>query len=624
MSSPAMTDRARPGDGGAPIRASEAGTPARGYGQRVPLTRRDIVLAAALIAAGGALTVALDSPLAVVCVACFLVGRRARSWPRAALVATLAVAAMTTANQLDRDLDYPLLDDLVFFALLLGAPAVLGQLLRRRTALITELAQRAAALRAARGEQAAAAVAEERASLAIALHDAVAHRVGEISLQAAGAERVAGEEPARAVQALARIEDGARAALDDIREVIGVLRRGDSELALTPPRTPAASVPAPWTQHGGEVQASPRPAAWRHGDALLAASVFFAIAIETLTSARLEGPAVANVAGAAAIAAPLIVRRQRPLAAATASYAAAGAQALLLTPPSLLVTPIVLLIVPPYSVGAHLPRRAAFGGLLVCAAGTVTVGPALPTVVIGLAAFAAGVAVRDRALRVDALRALNTELERARDAHAARARSEERLRIARELHDAVAHSMTVIVLQAGAAQRVWGSDPAAARTAVGALAEVARTTLAQLRITLHGAAPADPTPRLGGLDELIARVRPLGLDVVVTHEVAEMPAALDHVAYAVIQEALTNAVRHAAPTTVDIGLRRVGDELVVEVVDHGRAPGAVPPAATTGTGSGLRGMAERVAAGGGELRYGPVGSGFSVTARLPLVAAALA
>ena len=130
---------------------------------------------------------------------------------------------------------------------------------------------------------------------------------------------------------------------------------------------------------------------------------------------------------------------------------------------------------------------------------------------ICLLAWVAGRAVRERAERARELRAITSALERAGDAGAARARSEERLRIARELHDAVAHSMTVIVLQAGAAQRVWDTRPEAARAAVEAIAAVASDTLTALRESLREEAPA----RLAALDELVARVRPLGLEVTV-------------------------------------------------------------------------------------------------------------
>ena len=218
--------------------------------------------------------------------------------------------------------------------------------------------------------------------------------------------------------------------------------------------------------------------------------------------------------------------------------------------------------------------------------------------------------MRERAERERELRAIASALERAGDAGAARARGEERLRIARELHDAVAHSMTVIVLQAGAAQRVWDARPEAARAAVEAIATVARATLGALRESLREEAPA----RLAALDELVARVRPLGLDVTVGRDTVALPPELDHIAFCVVQEALTNAVRHAAPTAVRVSIVREPAGLRVEVADGGRSAGE-PVATVGGTGTGLRGMAERVAACGGELAHGPAGAGYRVVAR---------
>jgi signal transduction histidine kinase len=580
-----------------------------------------VALSAVLVAdtiAGGTLVAELALPLAVMVFACLSLGLHAGTVARAAAGTAIAIGAFTLANQLAPSLDYAPLDDLVFFALVLGAPAVVGHVLRRRADLIAELDARAGALRAAREDTAAAAIAEERARLAIGVHDALAHRVGEITLQGAGAQRLAGADPDRALSALARIEAAGRGALDDIRSVVGVLRAGD-EPAHGAAHVPDA-VPPPWVDEPAAAEPGRRPvaglraAAERHGDVVLAAAVFLALAIEVLASSRQEGPAAANVLGCAAIAAPLVVRRSRPLLSVAGVVVAASVTSLLLTPIELLVTPIVLLIVPTYSVAAYLPLRRALAGLGLCVLLTIPAGPAPPTVLIAALAFAAGRAARDRTRRAEELRAVNAELERTRDAHAARARAEERLRIARELHDAVAHRMTVIVLQAGAAQRVWGHDPAAARVAVAALTDVARETLSDLRTTLRGAAPA----RVDQLDELVARVRPLGLDVSVARDV-DVPADLDHPVYAVIQEALTNAARHAAPTTVDVAIRRDGDDLLVTVTDAGPLPGTAPAVAPVeGTGTGLRGLAERIEAAGGTLHYGGEGRGFRVEARLPL------
>jgi signal transduction histidine kinase len=309
-----------------------------------------------------------------------------------------------------------------------------------------------------------------------------------------------------------------------------------------------------------------------------------------------------------------------PLLCAVLVFAAAGLQALLLTPPSELVTPIALSLVPAYSAGAHLPRRPAVAGLAICLAGGLALAPTVPAALIVLLSFGAGRLVRDRSEQAARLRDVNAELERAGDARAARARAEERLRVARELHDAVAHAMTVVVLQAGAAQRVWARDPAAARLAVGNLGEVARQTLAELRVTLRGEAPV----RADALAELVARVEPLGLTATLRRDAGELPPEAEQVAYAVVQEALTNAARHAAPTHVAIEVRCVGDEALVSVTDAGRARGTAPQVQGLGTGTGLRGLAERLAAAGGTLTYGGDGPGFRVEARIPLRQAALA
>jgi len=572
-------------------------------------------------AAGGSLSM-LDSPLLAVIVGCLLAGRWTASAVRVAAVAAVAVVAMTTANQIAPEQTYSALDDLVFFALALGTPTLIGRMLRLRAGSIRELAARAEALRAVRAAEAAAAVAEERARLAIGVHDALAQRIGEIALQAAGAQRLAGREPARALAALARIEATARAALEDIRQVVGVLRRGDGLLDVAGGTAQSGALPAPWrhTARPPRCDAEADPALPRTAsDIAVAVAVFAAMTVETLTSSQLEGPVAANVVGMAAIAAPLAFRRRVPLVSAVATLGAATVQGLLLTEPTMLVTPIVVLLLPAYSVAAYLSLRPAIAGLLVCLAGTIAIEAPGPALVAALA-WLAGRGVRERGRRVEELRGITRRLELSADAHAARARGEERLRIARELHDAVAHSMTVIVLQAEAAQRLWAEQPAVARSASAAVGEVARETLSALRSRLR----LQESRRLEDLDGLVARMRTLGLDVTVTHRPGPVPAAIDHVAFSVLQEALTNVARHAAPTSVSVDVRRDADAIRIEVTDAGRASAGAPPAAIPGTGTGLRGMSERVTACGGELRYGPAGSGFRVEARLPLEGAAAA
>ena len=141
--------------------------------------------------------------------------------------------------------------------------------------------------------------------------------------------------------------------------------------------------------------------------------------------------------------------------------------------------------------------------------------------------------------------------------------------------------MTVIVLQAGAAQRVWDARPAAARASLEAVDDVAHATLAELRERLRAEAPA----RLAALDELVARVRPLGLDVTVGRDAGALPPPSTTSPSAVVQEALTNAARHAAPTAVKVSIGRDAAGVTIEVADAGRQAGH-RAAGVAGTGTG--------------------------------------
>lgn len=577
-----------------------------------------VVVAAFLAdaAAGGVVMSDLAFALPVLAFACFSLGRHADGDLLAAAGTAVITAVAVAANQLALAGEYTVLDDAVFYSLILGSPAVLGRLLHHRAGLQDELAASTEVLARTRAEQAAAAVAEERSRLALGLNDVLAHRVGEISMQASGAARVAPDSPQKALDALARIEQVARAVLDDIRDLVGVLRRtGEAVDAPVPSGTP---LPAPRQRCVAESSQFWSWLATPRADFVLAGAVFVALAVETLTYPDREGPWWANLLGTAAIAAPLVFRRSRALLSIAAVFALAGLQAVFLTSIGLLVTGIVLGIVPPYSVAAHLPLRGALLGLAVYAAGTLALEPGPHTAVLGLAAFTAGRVMRDRAAKIRRLRAIHTELVLAAGADVARARAEERLRVARELHDAVAHNMTVIVLQAGAARRVWGENAAAAKVAVEALGDVARQTLTELRDTLHAVEPA--APEAMSLRAVVERVRSLGLHVAVEGDehAAALPQEVERTLVAIVREALTNAVRHAGATRVRLAVRREGEELVVRVADEGAPRGGGPLIGDVGSGSGLRGLAERVENLGGTMRHGPFENGYLVEARLPV------
>jgi signal transduction histidine kinase len=230
------------------------------------------------------------------------------------------------------------------------------------------------------------------------------------------------------------------------------------------------------------------------------------------------------------------------------------------------------------------------------------------------APWIAGRAVRQRRMSDRQL-----EHERARIAAAV---DEERARIARELHDVVAHSLSVMVLQARGGRRVLESAPADARDAFGSIETTGQQALAEMRRLLGLLRRNDedlalaPQPSLRELDQLIGKVEAAGLPVQMTveGERRDLPPGIELSAFRIVQEALTNALRHAGPTRARVILRYRPDALEVEVVDDGEGTGEA-----AGSGYGLIGMRERVAVYGGELDAGrrPEG-GYALRVRLPL------
>jgi signal transduction histidine kinase len=233
----------------------------------------------------------------------------------------------------------------------------------------------------------------------------------------------------------------------------------------------------------------------------------------------------------------------------------------------------------------------------------------------------AGSAVRAWRLQAVELADLAHRLELANDDNARAAVTQERARIARELHDVVAHSVSVMVVQAGAAEQVLPDELAPAREAMLAVQQTGREALVELRRLLgvlrEGAVPSrGPQPGLAALDTLVEQVRDAGLDVAlhVERNGETLAPGLDLAAYRIVQEALTNSLKHADANRADVTVRVTSSALELEIVDDGR--GAGEPAER---GHGLIGMRERALLYGGELEAGPgTGRGFTVRARLPL------
>jgi signal transduction histidine kinase len=244
-----------------------------------------------------------------------------------------------------------------------------------------------------------------------------------------------------------------------------------------------------------------------------------------------------------------------------------------------------------------------------------------------LAGAGSGFAVANRRAQIAQMRDRAEQAERTREEEAHRRVDAERLRIARELHDVVAHSMATINVQAGVAVHLLREQPdqvAQAVEALEAVRSISKEALGELRGILNllrssdEADPMAPVPGLSQLDDLVAVSARAGLAtaVEVTGDPRRLPAAVDLTAYRVVQEALTNTLRHAGPAQATVRLLYGPVELHVEVSDDGRGP--TGPGSSGTDGNGLRGMRERAEAVGGQVRAGPGDSGgFVVRAVLP-------
>jgi signal transduction histidine kinase len=231
-------------------------------------------------------------------------------------------------------------------------------------------------------------------------------------------------------------------------------------------------------------------------------------------------------------------------------------------------------------------------------------------------------AIRERQLQADALAARTALLERERDLLAQQAVIEERARIARELHDLVAHNVSVMVVQAGAERHSLGPEASPTADVLASIEQTGRQALAEARRLLGVLRPGsseerlEPQPGIDQIARLVEQVERAGLPVTVSVEGSEvaLPAGLGLCAYRIVQESLTNVLKHAGPARAEVYLRYSPRSLDVVVCDDGRGSDGAGPA-----GHGLIGMRERVAMYGGTLQAGSLqGGGFEVSAHLPL------
>jgi signal transduction histidine kinase len=372
------------------------------------------------------------------------------------------------------------------------------------------------------------------------------------------------------------------------------------------------------TTYGWRMRGIPAP---RGADAALAAvlAIWWVAEVGTLDELGTVSLALMTI--------PAAWRRTAPLASVTLVAAGFAAGASAPDPPEP-IAQLVAMLVAPYTVAVHArdTRRAA-AGCAIALAGALAAGVLVGDdivfilVLVGIAC-SAGFAVRRLGDRSTELEAQAVRL----DLQARTAAAEERERIARELHDIVSHSVSLMVVQAGAAEQVLRHDPEQAEHALGGIQATGRAAVDDLRRMLgllrgaEGEGRLAPQPGLGAVGDLVASARDAGTPVEVEAlDVPRLPAGVDLAAYRIIQEALTNASKHAPGCLTRVRVEGEAGDLVIEV--RTLAPPRHNGASGNGTGHGLVGMRERAGVYGGELHAGPdERDDWVVRARLPVAA----
>jgi len=381
------------------------------------------------------------------------------------------------------------------------------------------------------------------------------------------------------------------------------------------------------TAYGLPVRRTLSDVVLRHGDSLLAVSLVALLVVQVWTLSVSPTDKVVTTACGLAIVVPLARRARTPLVLIAVLIATAIVGNWLPKPVTDVEAFGFIVLVALYSAGAHTTGRQAWigGGAAVLFAvvaliedpqGVYLGGVLFFTLLFG-APWLAGMVVQRR-------RTSEARMRHERDAAEA-AIVEERARIARELHDVVAHAISVIVLQARGGRRLLDSEPEETRGALDTIERTGQQALVEMRRLVGLLRESDeeltlaPQPTLSQLDHLVTQVRAAGLPVEVSIEGSpvELPPGVDLSAYRIVQEALTNALKHAGPTRARVTIHYRSDGLDVDVADDGIGGGNGGNGGN-GAGFGLAGIRERVSFVGGELDAGPrPGGGFAVHARLP-------
>jgi signal transduction histidine kinase len=356
------------------------------------------------------------------------------------------------------------------------------------------------------------------------------------------------------------------------------------------------------------------------------------VVAEPLEDDVVEGPLALNLLAVGLSTLPIAARRLAPLAAAATVFGAIAVRALVADPLEI-YPPFLAGLVAVYSVAAYASARSAVLGAALSAAAIAVAaargsgGDAAPALVPSLillgVVWGLGRVVGARFSSARAIERHAAERDRRAEAEARAAAAAERERIARELHDAVSHSLALIAMQAGGAQAILRREPERAEDSLRSIERAAREGLTEMRRLLglmgggRGEGDLSPQPGIERLGAIVEGARDAGLEVELRVEGKPRPVApaIDLSAYRIVQEALTNAAKHAGRCHAVVSVRWRPGAVELEITNDGAPNDLGRPA-----GRGLIGMRERAALVGGELEVGPADGGFRVWSRLPLEA----
>jgi signal transduction histidine kinase len=487
---------------------------------------------------------------------------------------------------------WSLVNGITFLTVFVGLlPAVVGHTIRLRRERIARLAAQQDVIVREQRSREEAAVLDERVRASERLQPALLDGLAEIARSA--------EDGAAA----AHIEDAARRLLGRTREEV---------VALTAPVEVCSPGPAKSTaiDHVGMLRTAAQP--WA---VLGAGAIGAGLALEVTSTLPLSAPSWCAVIVSLLIAVPLGLTWWRPLVALPVAWGLAIVLSRLIAPLDGSLSGTAFTLTAAFAAGALAHRNGALAGLALCVLGQlVGIGTADPfgeaTMIV--VSWLGGRAVNEASRLVEQSRANTHALAEADEVARQRAVVGERLRLAREIHDQIGHTLTVVALQAGAARRLATSDATRADEVMATIARAARDGLDAMR-----------GESLQSLPALLARTRAAGLDLradlsglAALEEAGTLDADIVAVTHRIVQEALTNVLRHAPGATATVTARAAGPELALVV--HNTVPSGT--SGGPGTGRGLGGLRERVTDVGGELTWGPdAEGGFAVHALLPCV-----